>query len=69
MKTENKSWYKSKTKLGTVLVGIGPVLATLGAMLSGSVDFMTGVQSLAVQVGVVLAIFGVRDLPFINVKK
>lgn len=62
----NKPFYKSKTKVGALLIGLGPVLATIGAMINGSVDFMSGVQYLAPQLGVVLAIFGVRDWKIIN---
>lgn len=67
MQTEKK-WYQSKTKWAAILIGIGPVIVTVGSILNGSIDFMTGIQSLAPQVGVVLAVFGVRDIPFLNKK-
>ena len=64
-----KKWYQSKTKWAALLIGIGPVLATVGGMLQGSVDFSSGILQLTVELGIVLGIFGIRDLPFINPKK
>lgn len=68
MTTEKKSWYKSKTKWAALLIGLGPILATIGSLLNGSIDFGTGLAYLAPQLGAVLAVFGIRDLPFINKK-
>lgn len=68
MTIDKKPWYKSKTKWASVLVGGGAVLTTIGGILSGSIDLMNGARVLAVEVGVILAVFGVRDLPFINRK-
>ncbi len=58
----------SKTKLGAALVGIGAVLGTLGAMIAGELDIGVGITTLMTEVGIVLGIFGLRDLPFINKK-
>ena len=66
MTLEKKKWYKSKTKVGTILIGLGPILATVGGMLTGSVDFVSGITALSVEMGVVFAAFGIRDLPFVN---
>lgn len=63
----NKKWYQSKTKMGAVLIAAGPVLVTLGGLLQGG-DLSAGVFQLLAEVGVVLAIFGIRDLPFVNKK-
>ena len=65
-KIEKKPFYKSKTKWAALLIGIGPVLATIGAIINGQANFMTALPVLAANVGVVLAVFGIRDLPFIN---
>ena len=64
----NKKWYKSKTKWGTLLIGVSVVLGTVGGWLSGSIDAGSAFTALMLQVGGILAVFGVRDLPFINKK-
>ena len=61
-----KKWYASKTKIGTLLIAVGPVLATIGGILTGSIDLMSGISVLSVEVGIVYAALGIRDLPFIN---
>lgn len=66
MVLENSKGNWSKTKVGTLLVGIAAVVGTIGAMLNGAVDTMTGIQSLVTEVGVVLALFGLRDIPLLN---
>ena len=63
---EKKPWYASKTKLGAVLVGLGPVLITVGGMISGSLDLGPGLVDLATELGIVLAVFGIRDWPLLN---
>ena len=62
-----KSWYQSKTKVGAVLIALGPVLVTVGGLLQGG-DFSSGLMELVTEIGVVLGVFGLRDLPFINKK-
>ena len=66
MTIEKKPWYKSKTKWAALLIGVGPVLITLGGIINGSISFGTGMTALATEVGIVLGILGIRDLPFIN---
>ena len=66
MTTEKKPWFKSKVKWSSILIGAGAVLTTAGGILNGSIEFITGIQALAVEVGIILAVFGIRDLPFIN---
>ena len=68
MKTTEKKWYQSKTKIGTLLIAAGPLLITIGGMLTGSINLVSGMSALSVEVGAVLAVFGIRDLPFINKK-
>lgn len=63
---ENKPFWKSKTKMGALLVGLSSVLATGGAILTGDISTMSGIQSLIVEIGVVLGIFGIRDWNIIN---
>lgn len=60
-KMEKKPFYKSKTKLAALLIGIGPVLATIGAMINGQIDFGNGLFALSTEIGIVLGIFGIRD--------
>ena len=66
MTIEKKPFYKSKTKIGTLLVAVSPVVATIGGMLNGSIDLIAGITALSVELGVVCALLGIRDLPFIN---
>ena len=68
MTTDKKVWYKSKTKIGTLLVAIAPVLTTIGGLLTGNINLVSGLSALSVEVGIVCAILGIRDLPFINRK-
>ena len=68
MTEEKKSWYKSKTKWAALLIGLSPILATVGAYLNNSIDIGTAVMQFSAEIGIVLAIFGIRDLPFINKK-
>lgn len=56
----------SKTKLGASLTGLGFILGTLGGWLSGTIDVGSAVTALITEVGIVLAVFGVRDMPFVN---
>lgn len=65
---EKKPFYKSKTKWAAILIGISPILMTVGGMLQGSLDYGTGFMQLSAEVGIILGIFGIRDLPFINKK-
>ncbi len=65
---EKKVWYKSKTKIGAALVGISAIAGTVGGYLQGSIDPVNAIRALVIEIGVVLAIFGFRDLPLINRK-
>ncbi len=68
MMEQKKPWWKSKTKIGAALVALGPLLVTLGGLVSGDISLVSGGQQLLIEVGIVLGIFGIRDLPFINKK-
>lgn len=61
-----KSWYKSKTKWAALLIAVGPVLATVGGMIQGSIDVSAGIIQLTTEIGIVFGVFGIRDLPFVN---
>ena len=69
MTQENKKWFKSKTKWAAVLGGAALVLGTVAGFLSGNIAFWPAFQAVAVEVALILGIFGVRDLPFINRNK
>jgi hypothetical protein len=66
--SSGKPWYKSKTKWGAFLVGLAAIVGTVGGWLSGAADLNSTILALVTEVGAVLAVFGVRDLPFINKK-
>ena len=58
----------SKTKLGAVLIGVSAILGTLGGYFSGTLDLGSTIQALITEIGGVLVVFGIRDLPIINKK-
>lgn len=66
MAEEKKKWYHSKTKLGAALVGLSAIIGTIGGYLQGGVDPTSVFTSLIAEIGTVLAVFGIRDMPFVN---
>ena len=68
VKKIEKKWYQSKTKVGTLLIAAGPILMTIGGLLTGNINLVSGMTALSTEVGAVLAILGIRDLPFVNKK-
>lgn len=66
MTIEKKAWYKSKTKVGTLLIAVSPILVTIGGILTGDISFISGISALSIEIGAVTAVLGIRDLPFIN---
>ena len=68
MAENKKKWYQSKTKIGAILLGTGPILVTLGNLFQGNADLTSTLPSLLTQVGIVWGVFGLRDLPFVNKK-
>lgn len=56
-----KEFWKSKTKIGALLIGIGAVLGTVGGMLNGTVDVGAGITLLIAEVGGVLTLVGIRN--------
>ena len=63
---KNKANKMSKTKLGTLLIGISAVLGTIGGYFSGTIDIASTIQTLIYEIGGILAVFGIRDLPILN---
>lgn len=63
---KNKEGRNSKTKIGAVLIAAGPVLVTVGSIITGDMQLLDGIIRLSTQVGAVLAVFGIRDLPILN---
>lgn len=61
-----KTVAKSQTKQGALVLVLGMMLATLGGILQGHIDWVTGISSLLVELGSGRLLFGVRDLPFVN---
>lgn len=62
----NKPFYLSKTKWGALLGGTGVILTTVGALVKGNISLANAIPTLLTEVGIILGIFGIRDLPFIN---
>ena len=66
MAKEEKKWYQSKTKLSAVLFGASAIFGTLAGMTQGSIPLIAGFQTLIIEGSIVLGVFGLRDLPFVN---
>ncbi len=56
----------SKIKVGSFLVALSAILLTIGKILSGELDFLSSLTTLATEVGALLAVFGITDLPLLN---
>lgn len=56
-----KPWYKSKTAWGSLLVGGGLVLTSLGKLLLGDIDANAALIGVVTGVGVILVAVGLRD--------
>ena len=56
----------SKTKIGSILVGLSFVIATIGGMLQGQVEIGIGITTLITEIGVVITALGLRDLPIFD---
>ena len=57
----NKPWYKSRTKVGAVLVGGGMVLTAGGKLLLEEIDLGAAVVAITTGIGIILAAIGLRD--------
>lgn len=57
----NEPWYKSKTKVGGVLIGASLILGAVGKYLTGDVDPTTAVQTVLAGLGSIATIIGIRD--------
>lgn len=57
----NKPWYKSRTKVGAVLVGGGMILTFTGRFFLGEMDFVTCAIGQVTGVGIILTAIGLRD--------
>ena len=64
--TNGKPWYKSKTKWGGICVGGAGVIASIGGLLQGSLTMEPTIISIIANLGIILAVFGIRDLPVFN---
>ena len=61
--TDKKKWWKSKTKWAGILTGVGMALPGIISWLNGDGLEISQIWAGAVTI---LAVFGIRDLPFIN---
>jgi hypothetical protein len=57
----DKPWYKSKTKVGGVLVGISMVTGGLGNYLTGDITGTESILQVVTGLGAILVITGIRD--------
>lgn len=60
---------RSRTKIGVLIVGIGAILLTAGAVYTGDMTLMKAIPLIVTEIGGILAVFGIRDLPVLNGKK
>ncbi len=54
-------WYKSKTKIGGVLIGGSMILSGIGGYLTGSHDGATAARLCAEGLGVIFVAIGIRN--------
>jgi len=54
-------WYKSKTKRGAVLIGVGAIITTVGMMDKGDLNLATGLAAIIAEIGVIWTICGFRN--------
>jgi len=57
----NKEWWKSNTKRGAVIAGIGAIVTTIGLMDQGTLELVTGITLIITEIGGILTIVGVRN--------
>jgi len=62
-------WFESKTKLGAFLLGVSALVGTLGSFFVGDISLQAFVQEILVEIGSVLAVFGIRDWEIIRKKR
>ena len=55
-----KEFYKSKGKVGAIIVAVGGVLIAVGGYLNGTMDLNTAISAI-ITIGTGLGIYGVRD--------
>lgn len=56
-----KPWYKSRTKVGAVIGGVGAILTTVGLVLQYKLDLGTGITLIIAEIGGIYVIVGARD--------
>lgn len=59
---------RSRTKIGTFLAGLGVILATVGAYFLGEIELVKAIPVIVTAIGTILALFGIRDLPVLNMR-
>jgi len=57
----NEPWYKSKTKIGTVLVGGSMILGGVGHWLLEETGTMEALQTIILGIGLIVAGVGLRN--------
>jgi hypothetical protein len=56
-----EKWYNSKTKVGSVIFGVGSILVGIGQYTMGETDAYLLGQSVAIGLGAIYFGFGLRD--------
>ncbi|GAH85031.1 unnamed protein product [marine sediment metagenome] len=57
----NKPWWKSRTKVGGVLVGGGMILTSGGKFLLDEIDIVVACVGIVTGIGIILTAIGLRD--------
>lgn len=57
----DKPWYKSKTKLGGVLIGISMITGGIGYYFTGEIPPTDAALQVITGIGSILVITGIRD--------
>jgi hypothetical protein len=57
----SEPWYKSKTKVGGLLIGASMVIGAIGSWLTGALDANTALLKATEGLGVIAVVFGIRN--------
>ena len=57
----SNEWWKSKTKRGAVLIGVGTIVVTVGMIDKGDLGLAAGIAAILTEIGVIWTIIGFRN--------
>lgn len=61
--TKNEQGFQSTTKWGSLLIGLTFILNSVASAWNGDITWTDGVSDMAISIGAIIGIWGIRDLP------